>query len=165
MSNTTEVTSRYGRKITPPKYLLEHFIVGELNLKQLKDTNLKSVTKCQNKKKAKSATILRKTEKLSKRRQESSSILDESSSQEIEINEKKTGPFWEYLDGSYRPYDEEASKVVEQVYQQWLINPGDFDVRSVKSGHFAYMVDFRQMTQMNIEHENHTVRKIRRSTF
>jgi len=44
-------------------------------------------------------------------------------------------------------------------------NPGDFDVRSVRSGQFHYMVDFRQMTQTNVDHDNHTTRKIKRTTL
>jgi len=44
-------------------------------------------------------------------------------------------------------------------------NPGDFDVRSVHSGQYNYMVDFRQMTQMNVDLDAHTVRKIRRIQF
>lgn len=161
MSILSETTSKYGRKITPPKYLMEHFYVGEISLTQLKDTSLKNHTKLQNKKKSNSTTIQKKKGKIQKLRDENFEDINE----EIEISEKKTGPRWEYFDNGYHPYDSSASGMVEQVYQQWLINPGDFDVRSVKSGHFSYMVDFRQMTQMNIEHENHTVRKIRRSTF
>jgi hypothetical protein len=69
---------------------------------------------------------------------------------------------WQYEDGDFRNYDVGASNEVEIVYQQWLKNPGDFDVRSVKSGSFHYMVDFRKMTQMNVDHENHTMRNIRR---
>jgi hypothetical protein len=69
---------------------------------------------------------------------------------------------WQYEDGGFCNYDLAASNEVEIVYQQWLKNPGDFDVRSVKSGAFHYMVDFRKMTQMNVDHENHTMRNIRR---
>jgi len=55
-----------------------------------------------------------------------------------------------------------ASDVVEATYQEYLKNPGITDVRAIKSGQWNYMVDFRQMQQQNIQHENHTVRKIRR---
>jgi hypothetical protein len=36
------------------------------------------------------------------------------------------------------------------------------DVRSVQSGQWSYLVDFRQMTQQNVQHEAHTTRAIRR---
>jgi hypothetical protein len=51
---------------------------------------------------------------------------------------------------------------VEVNYQDYLKNPGHSDVRAVHSGQWNYMVDFRQMQQQNIQHENHTRRKIRR---
>jgi len=71
---------------------------------------------------------------------------------------------WQFLenDGYYHNYDEEASNTVEEVYQMYLKSPGATDVRSVKSGQWNYMVDFREMTQQNIQHESHTKRKIRR---
>jgi len=71
---------------------------------------------------------------------------------------------WQFLenDSKYHNYDPVASDTVEAVYQDYLKNPGNTDVRSVNSGQWAYMVDFRQLTQQNIQHEAHTVRKIRR---
>jgi len=48
------------------------------------------------------------------------------------------------------------------VYQKYLENRGDTDVRAVKSGQWEYMVDFMAMKQTNIQHENHTIRNIRR---
>jgi len=51
---------------------------------------------------------------------------------------------------------------VEEVYQNYLANRGDTDVRAVKSGTWEYQVDFLGMKQMNIVHDNHTVRNIRR---
>jgi hypothetical protein len=35
-------------------------------------------------------------------------------------------------------------------------------VRAVKSGQWQYEIDFRVMTQTNIQHEDHTKRRIRR---
>jgi hypothetical protein len=69
---------------------------------------------------------------------------------------------WEYFDNGWFAYDKEASDLVEQAYQEYLSNPGMYDVRSVKSGHWHYMVDFVNFKQTNVEHENHTERNIRR---
>jgi len=67
------------------------------------------------------------------------------------------------LDKAWKNYDAKASDVVEEVYQKYLANRGDTDVRAVKSGQWEYMVDFLAMKQTNIQHENHTVRNIRRT--
>jgi len=56
----------------------------------------------------------------------------------------------------------EASETVEEVYQGYLANRGNSDVRAVKSGQWEYMVDFMALKQTNIQHENHTIRNIRR---
>jgi len=69
---------------------------------------------------------------------------------------------WQYFDGGFKNYDVAASDTVEGVYQEYLTSPYTTDVRSVKSGQWSYLVDFKQWTQQNIQHENHTTRKIRR---
>jgi len=70
---------------------------------------------------------------------------------------------WQYKEGqNWKSYDEKASDVVEEVYQKYLANKGDTDVRAVKSGQWEYQVDFSAMKQTNIQHENHTTRDIRR---
>jgi len=71
---------------------------------------------------------------------------------------------WQFKenDNKYYNYDSGASDIVEGVYQEYLSNPQATDVRAVKSGDWQYMVDFRLMTQQNIQHNNHTVRNIRR---
>lgn len=69
---------------------------------------------------------------------------------------------WQYYHDGWRNYDPEASDVVESVYQGYLENRGDTDVRAVRSGSWEYMVDFLAFKQTNIQHENHTVRDIRR---
>jgi len=70
---------------------------------------------------------------------------------------------WQYKEGlNWKSYDEKASNVVEEVYQKYLGNKGDTDVRAVKSGQWEYQVDFSAMKQTNIQHENHTTRDIRR---
>jgi hypothetical protein len=89
---------------------------------------------------------------------------EEEEEEEVVEKEKKTksGFIWQYYDKGWNNYDFDASETVDDVYEQWKKNPGDFDVRSVHSGQFNYMVDFRQMNQQNIDIDNHTVRKIRR---
>jgi hypothetical protein len=71
---------------------------------------------------------------------------------------------WQYRDNGHvwRNYFPAANNVVEVVYQDYLKNPGMTDVRSVQSGQWSYLVDFRQMTQQNVQHEAHTTRPIRR---
>jgi len=69
---------------------------------------------------------------------------------------------WQYYDNGFYNYSGVASDVVEGVYQEYLSSPYTTDVRSVKSGQWAYLVDFREMTQQNVEHESHTKRRIRR---
>lgn len=69
---------------------------------------------------------------------------------------------WQYYDGGWRDYDDEASRIVEEAYQDYLANPNMLDVRSVQSGMWNYQVDFLNMKQTNINHFAHTVRDIRR---
>jgi hypothetical protein len=68
---------------------------------------------------------------------------------------------WQYQDKGWKNYADPASNVVEKAYQEWQKDPYT-DIRSVKSGQWAYQVDFNRMKQINIEHENHTERDIRR---
>jgi len=70
--------------------------------------------------------------------------------------------FWQYFHDGWCNYDPKASEVVEATYQEYLRNPGITDVRSVESGEWNYMIDFRQMSQQNVGHEAHTIRRIRR---
>ncbi|KAN0015982.1 hypothetical protein ACTFIU_005932 [Dictyostelium citrinum] len=78
-----------------------------------------------------------------------------------EIEKPKEQPVWQFLHGTWNDYDTDASKVVEEAYQEWLTNPYT-DVRSVKSGAWAYQIDFKQNKQTNIQHHAHTTRDIRR---
>lgn len=64
-------------------------------------------------------------------------------------------------DGWY-DYDTEASDVVEDEWQRYIVNRGMNDVRAVKSGEWQYMVDFVNWKQTNIIHQNHKQRSIRR---
>jgi hypothetical protein len=72
---------------------------------------------------------------------------------------------WQYEDAGWHDYDLAASDEVERCYQTYTRHPGMFDVRSIKSGHWAYCVDFPNMFQVNIQHENHTRRNIRRKVL
>ena len=78
---------------------------------------------------------------------------------------KKNGTYiWEYKErDNWFPYAPEASVIVEKAYQDYLADPNKIDVRSVQSGMWAYQVDFTNMTQTNIQHQNHTTRDIRRT--
>lgn len=64
-------------------------------------------------------------------------------------------------DGWY-DYDLQASDVVEDEWQRYIVNRGNCDVRAVKSGQWEYMVDFMNWKQTNIVHENHKQRQVRR---
>jgi hypothetical protein len=94
-----------------------------------------------------------------------SSGSDSSTTKEVARDDRtrRTSPAkWQYEDNGWKDYDAEASEEVEKCYQTYLSCPGQFDVRSVKSGTWHYQVDFPQMIQTNIRHENHTRRAIRR---
>jgi len=69
---------------------------------------------------------------------------------------------WQYDDNGWNNYEINASDKVEEVYQDYLSNRGNTDVRAVKSGQWEYMVDFLAMKQTNLLHPNHTIRNIRR---
>jgi len=72
--------------------------------------------------------------------------------------------FWEYKQNdTWFPYAPEGSAIVEAAYRDYLNDPNKIDVRAVKSGMWTYQVDFTNMTQTNIQHQNHTVRDIRRT--
>jgi len=74
----------------------------------------------------------------------------------------KSDYIWQYLDGHWKNYDVEASNTVEDTYLKYKEDRGETDVRAVKSGSWEYQVDFAAMKQINIQHENHTTRDIRR---
>ena len=81
---------------------------------------------------------------------------------------------WEYflernLDGKlagWHPYSDQAKNIVEAAYHKYVASDqADNNIRAfitVHSGNFTYEVDFKTMTQKNIAHENHKIRKIRR---
>jgi len=126
--------------------------------KKRKKTNSKRKEKSQtgNPKKSTKRSTSASSLKTPKQRQQKVSDTDSTS--------KKLVWAWQFLenDTNYHNYDKEANDLVESVYQEYLSNPNRVDVNAVQSGQWKYMVDFRNMTQTNIQHENHTVRQIRR---
>lgn len=81
---------------------------------------------------------------------------------DIREQDRHATHFWQYQHNGWQPYDGNASLLVERAFQEFQGNPGRCDVRSVRSGYFAYQVNFLGMKQTNIEHPSHTVRGIRR---
>jgi len=67
---------------------------------------------------------------------------------------------WQFDDQGFYNYDVDASKEVEKQYKEW--KEWNIDVRSVKSGKFHYMVNFRTMKQTNIDHDSQTQRDVKR---
>jgi len=114
----------------------------------------------------KKRTAKETTKAIPKKRKTSPSSISSPSSKETVVKKVsgiKGDHIWQYDEkGTWKNYETEASNVVEEVYQKYLANRGDTDVRAVKSGQWEYMVDFMAMKQTNIQHENHTVRNIRR---
>jgi histone H2A len=97
----------------------------------------------------------------------SSSNSNNESSLGSESSNAPTSPsdnqlHWQYFDGVWKSYAKEADRVVEEAYQDYLKNPGCYDVRAIKSGQWMYQVDFVNLKQTNIQHESHKVRDIRR---
>ncbi len=71
---------------------------------------------------------------------------------------------WQYEERPtvFYDYDSKASALVEGAYKEYVSAPSQWDVRSIHSGEWCYQVDFPNMIQTNIQHENHNVRVIRR---
>jgi len=71
---------------------------------------------------------------------------------------------WQFLNNynMYEDYDINASDQVEDVFLQYKTDPTAWELNRVYSGTFHYFVNFRTMVQQNVDHSNHTVRKIRR---
>eukprot|EP00027_Filamoeba_sp_ATCC50430_P004567 CAMPEP_0168555020 /NCGR_PEP_ID=MMETSP0413-20121227/8101_1 /TAXON_ID=136452 /ORGANISM="Filamoeba nolandi, Strain NC-AS-23-1" /LENGTH=314 /DNA_ID=CAMNT_0008585821 /DNA_START=80 /DNA_END=1024 /DNA_ORIENTATION=+ len=100
-----------------------------------------------------------------KKKRESKKAAEEAEQpQGAKVKGSKYDHFWQFKqdNGVWGNYDVNASDVIEDVYQKYLANRGDNDVRAVKSGQWEYQVDFMAMKQTNIQHPNHTVRDIRR---
>lgn len=112
-------------------------------------------------------SVERKILKTKVARPQKSSRVDNSTDDSLPIVEEgvPTIWFWQYYHNGWRNYYPEPSRLVEETYQLYLKEAQTgriIDVRAVKSGDWSYMIDFRQMTQTNIEHYSNTVRKIRR---
>jgi len=85
-----------------------------------------------------------------------------------ELQDRRYPVMWQYEDvkktsswGNWHNYDKEASDMLEDEYRIYVGNPHRNDVRAVKSGEYRYHVDFPNMKQINIDHDNHTQRIIR----
>jgi len=77
----------------------------------------------------------------------------------VPVKEQK--PVWQFKHGTWHDYDQAASDVVEEAYQDWKKNPY-IDIRAIKSGYWNYSIDFKRMVQTNIQHDAHTQREVRR---
>jgi len=86
---------------------------------------------------------------------------------------KETKATWQYYDNNnvnaivkipdgWYDYDQKAGDIVEEEWQKYIKNRAMSDVRAVKSGQYTYQVDFMAWGQQNLDHSNHTRRKIRR---
>lgn len=83
-------------------------------------------------------------------------------------NKKKAK--WQYymddgVDGKangWYDYDPAAGDIVEGVYDNFLANPLNYNIRCVQSGSFTYQVNLSAMTQTNISHSARRQRQIRR---
>ena len=90
------------------------------------------------------------------------------------FNENKPKFTWQYYDNNklstsmqkkcdfWYDYDPNANNIVEEEWQKYIMNRTMTDIRTIKSGIFEYIVDFYNWRQINITHQNHTIRNIRR---
>jgi len=131
----------------------------------------KKTTKESPKKSSKSKTSKKESPKKATKKSRKASTAVESPASEttgsiqpkfVRPSGLKSDYLWQYDHNGWNNYTAEASDIVEDVYQKYLANRGDTDVRAVHSGQWEYMVDFMAMKQTNIQHENHTTRSIRR---
>jgi hypothetical protein len=99
-----------------------------------------------------------------KKRESKKGAAEEEKPAAAKVKGTKYDHFWQFKqdNGIWGNYEVNASDTIEDVYQKYLANRGDNDVRAVKSGQWEYQVDFMAMKQTNIQHPNHTVRDIRR---
>jgi len=132
-----------------------------------KKTDAKGKNKKQRTDQKKKTDTSTRKKKRSIQKKDTSSRKQKSKKSHKKSEESDSGELvwvWQYLenDGYYYNYHVTASNLVESVYQDYLSNPRRVDVNAVQSGEWKYMVDFKNMTQQNIQHEKHTTRNIRR---
>lgn len=113
------------------------------------------------KKEKKSAKIKRASKKKTSSNDNATSVSNSAPNSTTQQPQKVVWLYEE--DNQWKPYDTDASDSVEKDYQLYLTDTSQWDVRSIKSGLFSYQVDFTNMQQKNIVHENHKIRNIRRS--
>jgi len=106
--------------------------------------------------------LARKVHHTTRDRKSGRTIRAGANTEDAQLMEEELLWVWQYSDNGWYNYDPEGSAEVEKAYQDYLTNP-TVDVRSVASGQWKYQIDFKQMTQQNIEHANHTIRAIRRT--
>jgi hypothetical protein len=61
---------------------------------------------------------------------------------------------WQYYDDRFHNYDSYNIEVIEEGYQKYLISPCLCYVLEIHSGQYHYEIDFRLMTEKNIQHKN-----------
>jgi len=138
------------------------------SMKDLKKPEKEKKEKREGKKKEKKEKGSHEKKKKEKKPHKSRSSISSSSSASSDSariegsSSPQAGIHWQYFDNGWKNYAREASKIVEEVYQDYLKTPGSYDVRAVRSGQWLYQVDFINMKQTNIQHEAHTIREIRR---
>ena len=73
----------------------------------------------------------------------------------VAVNDKQPG---------WHDFDQKAATVVEAAYVKWLNNPGGAASQlTLTVGKYNYKIDLAELTQTNLTHDNHTVRKLRRA--
>jgi len=153
----TAGTGRYIRNVCVWLLALDHRLaIGAEIQGDIPKTLAKKAHHTKEKKK-RTTKVSKKTKRPSKKRK-----TEKEKEKEDEADDSELKWVWQYWHNGWYNYDTAANDVVESVYQDYLQNPRNCDVRAVSSGDWKYMVDFRALTQQNIQHESHTTRNIRR---
>ena len=78
-------------------------------------------------------------------------------------NENLSGKVtWEYYDGGWHEYQTQAQKDIEDFFLMHKCKKTTGSTVQIYTGQWHYDIDIVSMTQMNVDHMNRTVRKIRR---
>jgi WWE domain len=74
---------------------------------------------------------------------------------------------WEYHDAGYwKKYSPGHQAALEAAYQDYVQHPASsVSYATIRSDDWGYRIDFPTMTQTNVEHQNHTQRKVQRRLF
>jgi len=89
-------------------------------------------------------------------------VIGPSGSDESSSAVSEAAGVWQYYDGGWHNYASDASLIVEGVYKEFIAagEGSGLDIRAIQSGHFSYMINFREMEQTNTQ--TGTKRKIKR---